>query len=123
MSKSNKVLLILLLGLVVGGGMLQWCGGIGGLSYFGLGMVATDVEEQLRDHPVIQTEIGEIESFEMSLTKSAVEPEDDVFVFEVTGTKGEGEVTAKIYTNSDAMEEIIWARIKTSRGETIDLIP
>ena len=121
MSKSNKVLLILLLSLV--GGFLLCCGGLGGLTYFGLDLVSAEVEDLLRDHPTIQTEIGEIESFEMNLTKSAVEPDDDVFVFDVTGTKGEGEVTAKIFTNSADMEEIIWARIKTSTGRTIDLIP
>ena len=122
MSKSNKILLILLLSLG-GGGFLLCCGGLGGLTYFGLDLVSAEVEDQLRDHPTIQTEIGEIETFKMSLAKSVAQPDDDVFVFDVTGTKGEGEVTAKIFTNSDDMEEIIWARIETSTGTTIDLIP
>ncbi len=120
--KSNKTLVILIL-VLVGGFFLICCGGFGGLTYFGLDIVSSEVESQVRDHPTIKAEIGEIKSFDMSLTKSAHIREDDVFVFDVQGTKGDGEVTAKIFTNSEGMEEIIRASLKTSTGRTMSLIP
>ncbi|MEC9095050.1 MAG: hypothetical protein VX776_00375 [Planctomycetota bacterium] len=120
--KSNKTLVILIL-VLVGGFFLICCGGLGGLTYFGLDIVSSEVENQVRNHPTIKSEIGEIKSFDMSLTKSAHIREDDVFVFDVQGTKGDGEVTAKIFTNSEGMEEIIRASLKTSTGRTMSLIP
>ena len=116
--KSNKTLVILILVLV--GGFFLICGG---LTYFGLDIVSSEVGNQVRDHPTIKAEIGEIKSFDVSLTKSAHIREDDVFVFDVQGTKGNGEVTAKIFTNSEGMEEIIRASLTTSTGRTISLIP
>ena len=82
-----------------------------------------DVQKQVRDHPTIKAEIGEIKSFDMSPTKSAAEPDEDVFVFDGQRTKGDGEVTAKIFTNSEGVEEIIRASLKTSTGRTMSLIP
>lgn len=120
--KSNKTLVILIL-VLVGGFFLICCGGLGGLTYFGVDIVSSEVENQVRNHPMIKAEIGEIKSFDMSLTKSAHIREDDVFVFDVQGTKGDGEVTAKIFTNSEGMEEIIRASLKTSTGKTMSLIP
>ncbi len=120
--KSNKTLVILIL-VLVGGFFLICYGGLGGLTYFGLDIVSSEVENQVRNHPTIKSEIGEIKSFDMSLTKSAHIREDDVFVFDVQGTKGDGEVTAKIFTNSEGMEEIIRASLKTSTGRTMSLIP
>ena len=114
--KSNKTLVILILVLIC-------CGGLGGLTYFGVDIVSSEVENQVRNHPMIKAEIGEIKSFDMSLTKSAHIREDDVFVFDVQGTKGDGEITAKIFTNSEGMEEIIGASLKTSTGKTMSLIP
>ena len=114
--KSNKTLVILILVLIC-------CGCLGGLTYFGVDIVSSEVENQVRNHPMIKAEIGEIKSFDMSLTKSAHIREDDVFVFDVQGTKGDGEVTAKIFTNSEGMEEIIRASLKTSTGKTMSLIP
>ena len=114
--KSNKTLVILILVLIC-------CGGLGELTYFGVDIVSSEVENQVRNHPMIKAEIGEIKSFDMSLTKSAHIREDDVFVFDVQGTKGDGEVTAKIFTNSEGMEEIIRASLKTSTGKTMSLIP
>ena len=40
-------------------------------------------------------------------------------MFDVEGTKGDGEVTAKIETNINGEEEIIWAELRTSAGDTI----
>lgn len=120
--KSNKTLVILTL-VLAGGFFLICCGGLGGLTYFGLDIVSSEVGNQVRDHPTIKAEIGEIKSFDVSLTKSAHIREDDVFVFDVQGTKGNGEVTAKIFTNSEGMEEIIRASLTTSTGRTMSLIP
>lgn len=120
--KSNKWIWIVLL-LVGGGFFLVCCGGFGGLMYFGLGVVAAEVENQLQDHPAIREHIGEIQSFDMNFVKSGAEADDEVFVFDCEGTSGNGTVTAKIVTGMDGSEEIIWAKLRTSDGVTIELVP
>ena len=59
-SGSNKGIWIALAGIVVALPLLC-CGGIALIGYFGLDVLAADIEMQLRDHPVVQEHIGQIE--------------------------------------------------------------
>ena len=116
--KSTKWIWITL--AIVFSSMFLFCiVGVIGVIFLGLGMVAADVEVEVRDRPAIRENIGEIEEFNINYSKTAAHEDDEVFVFDVEGTKGDGEVTAKIETNINGEEEIIWAELRTSAGDTI----
>ena len=96
--KSRKGCLIafLIAGVL---GVLVCCGGGVMMMNFGLGVLAGEYERQLTDNPVIEEHIGEIESFDHSLSgtftaaQQAEEAGDQTpLAFEVKGSKGEGTV-------------------------------
>ena len=119
--RSRKRLVWILAGV---GGLISLlcCGGFGLLAYFGFGIVATDIRNQVRDHPIVVEHIGEVESFEMNFTESAATNDDSTFVYEMKGTKGSGVLTAKHVTNDEGSEEILWARLRLRNGQQHDLI-
>jgi hypothetical protein len=93
------------------------------LMKFGLGVFADEVENELRENPVVVEHIGRIEEFDLDLGASIAEEGDDDFVFKVSGTKGSGLVTATCVTNDDGMEEVVGGTIQLESGETLDLFP
>ena len=118
---SSRFWIILLL---VGGGamFLLCCGGLGGVAFFGLNLVAREIETELRDNPVIVEHIGEIEEFDVDWTGSFA-AEDDIFVFDVRGSKGSGEITAESITNDDGDEDVVSGSLRMKDGTTFDLFP
>ena len=120
-SSGNKLLLILL-----GGGglilMLACCGGIGGVVMFGLNLMSEDIKRELRDNPQFQQHIGEVEEFSLDFVASAADEADDVWVFHVKGSIGQGEVTLEAVTNDDGGEDILWAKLRLPSGETVVLV-
>lgn len=74
--RSNKLLwgILAFFGLFV---PILCCGGILLLGRFGLGVLAADIEMQVRDHPVIQEHIGEIEELEVDFVRSAALEDPD----------------------------------------------
>jgi hypothetical protein len=111
---------------VVGGvvllSCLLCCGGIGGIVTWGMKMVEDDVEASLRDDPVMTEHIGTVQSFDIVWGESIDEDDDDVFVYEVRGTRGSGKATVKSVTQGDGSERIIWARLKLSTGQEHTLV-
>ena len=122
--RRRRSSIVLILGILFGSGfvVLLCCGGFGGLMVFGFNVIAKEVELQLRDNAALVEHIGEIEEFDIDWMASMAHPEDDVFVFEVTGTKGSGEITAKSVTMPDGNESVEWATLRLPTGETIELI-
>ena len=94
----------------------------GGLVYFGFGVLSTEIANELRDNPALREHIGEIQSFDVNFVASAAEEDENVYVYDVVGDKGSGTVTVKSLTDSDGSEEIIWARLRTSDGTTVELV-
>lgn len=98
--KQSKMWLWILLGL--GGGVaLACCGclGFGGLGLFGAGkMLAGAVKNQYQNHPIVQEQIGEIQSCEWNFIESSKEtganPDagSQIQVFDVKGPKGSGQI-------------------------------
>jgi hypothetical protein len=111
--------------ILLGGGflLLVCCGGGALLVRFGLQIVTTEVEDQLSDNPVLREHIGDVQSFEMDWSRSFADEDDDTFVYQVRGTKGEGRVTVKHITDDDGDEVILSAQLRLPSGETIDLMP
>ena len=99
------------------------CGGFGGLAYFGLNLVKTEVRNQVRDHPVVVEHIGEIQTFDINLTESGAAADSDTFVYEVAGTKGRGVLTVKHVTDDDGAEQIVSAKLRLPDGQEHDVTP
>ena len=104
--------------------MTLCCGGVGLVSYFGLNLIADEVEGDLRDNPVIAEQIGTIQSFEMDWGGSFVEEEDeDTFVFRIRGSKASGIVTVFCDTSDAEIASVVSGTLQVDSGETYDLFP
>lgn len=82
--------------------------GIFFLGKAGLNVVAEQVKMDIRDNPVIQEHIGEIQEIELNLKASGASAQKEQFVFDVKGTKGSGQLTVKV----DAPEDPEKAQVK-----------
>ncbi|QEG41953.1 Coa1/Tim21 domain-containing protein [Roseimaritima ulvae] len=102
-------------------GVLVCCGGGYALVNLGMNVVAEDIRMQLRDHPTVREHIGEIESIDTAFGASLAHEDDDTFVYNVSGDKGDGELTVKSVTGGDGMEDIVSATLRTDDGETYEL--
>ncbi|MCH5377557.1 MAG: hypothetical protein JJ992_26670 [Planctomycetes bacterium] len=103
--------------------LLLCCGGGALVVRFGMQIITTQVEDQLADNPVLKEHIGEIEAFDLDWSRSFADEDDDTFVYQVRGTKGEGRVTVKHITDDSGDQEIVSASLRLSSGETFDLKP
>jgi hypothetical protein len=111
------VLVVLALSLLV------CCGGGYFVTRFGMSMLTSEIEDQLRDNPLLRDKIGDVQSFEMDWVRSFRDQQDDTFVYRVKGTKGEGEVTVRHVTNDEGDEEILSATLRLPNGERVELVP
>lgn len=87
-----------ILGLLGVVGALVCCGGGYALFNVGTGMLAEAYKTQLAGNPVIEEHIGQIESMDMNLTKTAQEGQNskqEMLAFDITGTKGSGTIMIK----------------------------
>ena len=107
----------------VGGALvvLTCCGGILALGLFGLNMMDTEIEREIRDNPVIVEHIGEIQSFETDWMASFTMDDDDVYVFQIEGTKGSGEIAARCLPEDDGSWKVESGTLRLSSGEKHDL--
>lgn len=116
----------LILGIVGGIGFVcvALCCGVG-FFFVNMGMdaVSADIEMQVRDDPVIVENIGEIESLDVDWVKSSAHEDQDTFIYDIKGSKGEGELTVKSVSDINGNEEIIWAALRTPDGQTHSLSP
>lgn len=88
---------------------------------FGMSVVSADIERQLRDHPQIRQSIGEIENLDVNWPHSLAHEDDDTFVYDIEGSKGEGQITVESISRDDGSEEIISAELRLSNGEVLEL--
>lgn len=74
--------------------LLVCCGGI----YFLLNFLTDSYQQQLANNPVIREHLGEIESLDMNLTKTAEAAESsdgDTFAFDIQGSVASGTILIK----------------------------
>ena len=103
--------------------LLVCCGGGYFVTRFGLNMVTSEIEDQLRDNPQLRDKIGDVQSFEMDWVRSFRDQQNDTFVYRVKGTKGQGEITVRHVTNDAGEEEILSATLRLPNGERVELVP
>ncbi len=101
--------------------MMLCCGGFVGLAIFGMGIVAEDLKNELRETREVRQHVGEIQKFETNFTKSVAADGDNTFVYDVEGTIGNAEMTIESETLDDGSEMIISASMRLSNGEVIDI--
>ena len=111
--------------IVLGGlgllAVVACCGGGIWMANFGMSIVSAEIANQLEDHPQIQEHVGDIVSLDVDWAKSMAEEGDDVFVFDLEGSKASGELIVNTVTNEAGDEEIMDATLKLESGEKIPL--
>ncbi|UUO05757.1 hypothetical protein M4951_20575 [Blastopirellula sp. J2-11] len=75
-----------------------------------------ELVKAIEGDPAIQTEIGGIIQCDMNLSASIQEEEANVFVYDIVGEKGSGQITVEF----DDDDKIMWAML-TKEGRVIDL--
>jgi|GEM_PF-5349871 len=112
--------------LLVGGSLsviVLCCGGGAGLAWFGMNILATEIENELRDNEPLREHIGIIESFKLDFTRTAADRDSEAMVYRVKGSLGEGFVTVISETDADGNEIVRQATLRKSDGTEIPLVP
>lgn len=124
-AKSNSTCLIL--GLVFGGfsGFVLICGGCCfGTMYFSFGVIEEQARPQITNNAVVVEHIGEVQSCEMdwmaSLQRS--QQQENTFVFDLTGTKGAGQVVAVLLPDGNNPMSLVSGQLTMSTGEVYELV-
>ena len=113
---------VLLATFITGGVVIVLCcGGGTAIVVFAMNVISREIEVELRDHPQLVKHVGPVTSFDMNWTATFA-ADEDVYVFDVRGEKGSGEVTVESITGLDDKEEIQWARLRLPGGEVVDLV-
>lgn len=118
--KSGSAIWLWVIGgvVVLGGAMATAC--CCGLAHLGLEVEVSELEQEIRDHPLVKQHIGEIQELTRNWSASIArqeEYEDDVWVFDIKGTKGSGEIVA-VYDDEDNLQS---AELRSSDGRTFKL--
>ena len=98
--------------------------GLFGITYFGFGVLAEQVGESVSDNPVVLEHLGGIQSIKLDWMASMADPDPDLFVYQIEGSKGSGEIRVHSTSSDDGMSEhVTWGVLRTSDGSTYDLFP
>ena len=98
---------------------------VGGYAFFSFGgkVLSTQVGESVRDNPVVLEHLGRIESIEMDWMETVSNGQEDVFVYEVVGSKGSGVLRVVSITIDDTTEQVVSGTLQLASGEELDLFP
>lgn len=122
-TKGSPIVRALLIILLVAFIVMGACGACSYCAYkMGTGYLSEEVASALGENPVLMEHVGEIESLEFDLGASTAEPESDVFVFTVEGSRGSGRLLVRLGTAADE-PEVIGAILEMEDGTTHDLFP
>jgi len=116
-----RTLLIVL--AVIGGLALVGCLGFVGLVFLGKSLFMDQAMATLNRNPVILQHVGEISEMEINWTRSGLEEDLNVCVYDVKGVKGTGIVTAEFIAIDADTEALASGELELSSGETYDLFP
>lgn len=88
-----------------------------------LDVFVDQVQADIEGNPVILRHIGTIDSMEIDWSATGEEPGEDVFVFRIKGSKGQGLLTAECVTVDADHEDVVAGKLELSSGETYNLFP
>jgi hypothetical protein len=118
---SNRVVVIIIALCVAGVLCVVAC--CGGIVHFGMGVTSEEVRTRLEADPRFTQHVGQVQGFSLDYIASFSDDEDDVFVYNVKGTKWSGRVTVKHETDDAGDEQVVWARFTLASGEKVELTP
>ena len=119
---SNQRVVVIIIALCAAGALcVAVC--CGGLVHFGMGVTAEEVRTRLEADPRFTEHVGQVQGFSVDYIASFSNEEDDVFVYDVKGSKWSGRVTVKHETDDEGDEQIVWARFTLASGEKVELTP
>jgi hypothetical protein len=79
------------------------------------------VRQKLEQNADFVARVGQVRDFRTDRPNPGPDDPDDVWVYEVEGTKASGRLTVKHETAEDGSERIVWARMQLPSGEVVDL--
>lgn len=95
--KGSKTLWIIL--GIVGVTLFGTCACCSGVAYFGTGVVSDEFGKQIAlqysDDPIVVRQLGGIDSCSMNTWATWQHEDEEMFVFDVKGPKGSGQIEAK----------------------------
>ncbi len=98
--------------------VLALVAGCFGLGWFGVGVVAEQVQGSVAAQSVVQEHIGEIEEFDLNILATGTASEDGkTFVFDIKGTKGSGKVSAEFDHRGPTADSMIAGKLQLSDGQ------
>ena len=98
------------------------CGGGIFLVRLGMEMEVTEFKERFKDHPAVVEHIGEIEEMGVSWTQSLGQDDEDVWIYPVKGTNGEGNIVIVFESGLILEPDILSAELEMKNGEKFDLL-
>lgn len=101
--------------------VLACCGGGLGLGMLGIRFEEANMETQLRDNVQVRQHLGEISEFKTNYTKSFANDDEDIWVYDVKGSKGSAEMTITTSTDADFESTIEGVVMRLPTGETIEV--
>jgi hypothetical protein len=117
---TDRRVILLIVSLIVGAGLcLVVC--CGGIVHFGMGVQAEEIRSELEANPKFIEQVGQVQEFSVNYMASFSDQDDEVFIYDVQGTKWSGRVTVKHETGADGKEKVIWVKFTLPSGETIEL--
>ncbi len=121
-ARGNRRTVMVIVGLVAAGAVsIAVC--CGGLLHFGFETMAEEVRVQLEADRRFTAHVGQIQKLELEFTASIVDDDDDLWTYNVTGTKWSGRIQVKQQANDDwtQTQQIVWVRFTLASGEKVEL--
>ncbi len=84
-----------------------------------MNVAAEMIAEQVRDNPVILQHIGNIEKAELDLGATGATGGDETLVLRLTGTKGNGRLTAETQDDGQGNLEVVAGKLRLDDGQTV----
>lgn len=99
----------------------------GGVLYIGRWWMHDEFPGQVRAdiaaNAVIIEHVGAIEELTLDISASSAEPGEDVFVFNIRGSKGRGRLRAEVVSRTSTDEEVVSAELLLESGSKHQLFP
>ncbi len=104
--------------VVLASGLIVCCGGLYFVFQLGAEQMTSQLKTRLADHPVIEAEIGEIESIEVNLQKTGERGDQERLVLTIEGSKGNGLLIGRQRPGALELEDLV---LETPEGEQYPL--